>query len=380
MDLPRSSCSENHEEPGASVLFKESRLEDATWELLLDPPEIDRSCRSDGGQVQSERQGSVESVEYQVFRFLGNLAIGCLEDRSSLLGNILVHFLSTAVSEDGSLRTDIPLAAWMRFHLKHLSSPLTPCAAATPLSPPSAPFPLASFAEAMCGLLVQPVNPQALECGTARSKAKLDLAFGKEFLQGAQMGQPVHKRADLEFLCNQIAVRSLLSIMQPLLSHWLPMANDPSASLEVEQMILALTLLAATLARLLNSFSELSMERVVEGAIGVLGVAEAPSLVADMFDKLHLLWNGFRLMKPDAPLSGTMVLVKEHVIKAMGHALLSLRYLAAAGAGRELAGNDGMLDAHREAWNCHCFWVYLLSEQVVFALPSFPITSVKGGC
>lgn len=279
---------------------------DATWDLLLAPPNVARRGAVDTSNFSPPASSGVDLSRYFGYSSVENLA------------NVLIEFLSTSVSNCGVLVPSSRLAAWVRSHLQQLISPSN-SAPAIPLNSPSAPFPLAD--------LVAFTNLEGSVCDRGAGYGKLWMGLKEEAGLRTETGGNVHA----VLMCiNQILLRAALCILQEtLIQPAAPMVN--------------IHRLAPLLEGLMDDSRNFSMERVVLFAAEVLGVAEAPGLMVEMAKRLIETWVGHRTANTlaDVP-SPAREALENDVFGAIGASLQILRYLAAAGAQAELSSNEGM--------------------------------------
>lgn len=316
-------------------------MRDGTWSLLANPPNVqDCEIVRDSEEPVFDLVGQVDPklLSGVPLNFPGK----SYEQKTCFLYSILVAFLSTSLSsEDDLLSSEDPLAAWIRLHLQRLSDSNSK-GNATPLSLASTPFPFEQLISQLTNPSAAAIKPDDVLTGVSRLQA----ALGKE--AGEQQQQ------QREFLCQQIIICALLC---------LALFIAITANVQIQSNVALSAVITVTLARLMNDFSEWSLGKVVQGAVGILGVREAPDLLAKISMLLTLAWAFrdctshqllYRRMSPDEQVRVTdgwpqdwvpeaKELEREPLIRAIECSLMCLRYLAAAGARTEFGSIEGML-------------------------------------
>lgn len=298
-------------------------IRDASWELILAPPTI-----LEIGYYRSRfKLENLANVDISPLIDDLGLHDPSYEGATSSLILVLVNFFVFVAVRDGELlnSNNNPTAAWIRAHLQQLRS--TTYAPAISLSPANTPFPLeALVAFRRCAPLKDPD-------GSLRSEVEKMLEMALEKENGAQAGNPRPSSPDPRYLCLQIIIRGLLCLV-------------PAICLmpKISSTIWRAGLLATTLATMMNSSCDWSVEKVVKCAVGVLGVKEAPQLVAG----IAIILVGY--CQHSGPGSSMAVFGKmtpppheaRPTLQALPLALLSVRYLAAGGAWEALGADEGM--------------------------------------
>lgn len=295
---------------------------DASWELLQNSQlEVCRGERDSSVEISSAAVDPCPEVD------LSSLIQGfesCISETSRItcLQQFSIKFLLTAVRDGVFLSSSSsPLAAWIRLHLEYLISEpgSTP---AISLSPHRARFPLADLAD---------FYSPALSLQDASSTVPLASLFTKAI----ERGTGIQEQPRIAFLYNQICLRAMLCLLQALMTQ-----HARTGQLATK----CISLVALTLEQVMHDqLGEWIPGKVNQCAVSVLGVKEAPSLLAEMTRLLLSFWaNEVRDGPEVASFWGENVMSgKADLVNVISTSLLLLRYLAGAGAQDELGNTRG---------------------------------------
>lgn len=281
-----------------------TRVQDASWDLIYDPPRVVANITFEYDLHNLENIGT---------SFLGTIAASgnTDEQRSCLVVSSLIQFLATSVSENGRFSSS-PLAVWIRLHVNSLTQ--FQSQETVSLSGSTAPFPTEELMGYRAGSSLVSLET---------SDAKLKLALARE----------VGSTVSPDLLIHQLLIRCLL-VLGPATVIDMSQFHEEHPSHHLKTPVL----LAVTLARLINHMpGAWSVESLVQGSKDILKVREAPAIVADMVKMLCRTWG---VLEPGRA---------EHseAIDAVGSGLVvimtSFRYLVAAGARDVFAADLGNL-------------------------------------